>query len=418
MDDATLQKLLRDQLPTLAEPTTPPAGAAQRVRDAVTGRRRRRRAALGAGAGGAAFAILAPLAIVLGSGGDDPTDPATDGVGEWHQIADSPLSPRAGSASIWTGREMIVAGGDVAPPCPPTADCVGPKPDELRADGAAYNPDDDTWRSIAPAPVPFTNPTTTWSGREMIVLTERHTLAYNPTTDAWRELDPPPGGGYLIGGEWDGRDLIFWQSEERAGTNDWSLDPSTGQWTRVPPDPFGATFDRAYVWIGDRYVFLALPMDGGDAKTFQVAEYDPATREWQRRPASHIGFGGVDWFFHQGYVVNPYEDPRLDEEQPTGGAYDPATGMWVATPRSGHYLYDGCRIGPLGSLGDWLAPGGGVLYSLDPSDTVVAPDCPQLPEPTAAAWSSQEVIIWGGPDREHEANTALGLTWTPPPAGD
>lgn len=64
-----------------------------------------------------------------------------------------------------------------------------------------------------------------------------------------------------------------------------------------------------------------------------------------------------------------------------------------------------------------MAPAAGVLYSLDPPDTTLAPDCPRLSEPSAAVWTGEQVIIWGGPDREYKANTSLGLTWTPPLAG-
>jgi len=56
--------------------------------------------------------------------------------------------------------------------------------------------------------------------------------------------------------------------------------------------------------------------------------------------------------------------------------------------------------------------------SVEPADTAIAPDCPTLPEPSAGAWTGREVIIWGGPDADYEANTNSGLVWTPPPAGD
>jgi len=427
MDDTELQHALRRQLPALTTPVAPPEDAASRVRRAVWRRRRRARVAVGAGvAATLALVVLVPLAVAGGIGSDSSGDPADDdGVGRWEPIAPSPLSARAGSASVWTGEEMIVVGGNVGPPCPPTADCGGPGPDQLLADGAAYDPRTDTWRPIEDAPVPLTNARAAWTGQEMVVLDTQampygepgHTFAYDPDADAWRELEPPPNV-FLIGGVWNGQELFYWQSEERAGSADWSLDPSTGRWTRLPDDPFDPTFDRAYVWIGDRFVFLGLEKRGGDDKAFQVAEYDPESRTWTRRPESPVGFGGVDWFFHQGYVVNPYEDPRFDSERPRGGAYDPATGMWLATPKSGHYVYDSCQLGPLGSAGDWVAPAGGVLYSLEPADTVVAPECPQLPEPAAAAWTGEQVVIWGGPNRAYKANTDLGLSWTPPRAGD
>jgi hypothetical protein len=430
MDNTELQRVLREQLPTLATPKAPPGDAPTRVREAVVRRRRRLRTTIGVGVAGAlALVILVPLAVIGWSGSDDSGDPIdSDGVGQWHEIADSPLSTRGGSVSVWTGEEMLVVGGNVGPPCPPTADCGGPSPDQLRADGAAYDPRTDSWRSIAPAPVAFTYAQAAWTGREMIVIdtwdrwgrVPGHTLAYNPHTNVWRELDAPPDYD-LTGGVWDGSELVFWESQENANSKDWALNPSTGRWTKLPDDPFDPTYDRAYVWTGDSFIFLGVDRpstyaadDGGDV--FQVAEYDPVTRTWTRLPDSPVGSGDPMWFFHQGRVVNPYEDPRFETEQPTSGAYDPDSGTWSEVPRSGTYTYQGCALGPLGSVGDWLAPGGGVLYSLDPADTVVAPDCPTLPEPAAGAWTGREVIIWGGPASDYKANTRLGLTWTPPPA--
>jgi hypothetical protein len=431
MDATELQHVLREQLPTLTEPTAPPPEAYARVRWAVARRRRRVRKTIGISVAGViAFVVLVPLAVIGLAGSDDTGDPIDSNVGSWHPIAPSPLSQRDGSASVWTGQEMIVVGGNVQPPCPPNADCVGPSQTQLRGDGAAYNPATDSWRSIAPAPAPFAYAQATWSGREMVVIDTREmwpgepgaTLAYNPETDAWRELDAPPAD-YLYGGVWDGHELVYWASEERADSADWSLEPWSGKWTKLPPDPFDPTYDRAYVWTGERLIFLGVDKlaqygaSDPDA-TFHLAEYNPATRTWTRLPDSPVLHGDPMWFVHQGRVVNPYEDPRFETGQPTNGVYNPKTGTWSEAPHSGAYTYDGCTLGPLGSAGDWLAPGGGVLYSLDPADTAIVPDCPQLPEPAAAVWAGDEVIIWGGPDSAFKAQTNLGLTWTPPPAGD
>src|SRR5262245_18550554 len=73
---------------------------------------------------------------------------ATPAAGSWRTIAESPLSARAGSVSVWTGRELLVWSG-----LPAFAD--GCSPDEGGGpicgspavfDGAAYDPATDTWR--------------------------------------------------------------------------------------------------------------------------------------------------------------------------------------------------------------------------------------------------------------------------------
>lgn len=62
---------------------------------------------------------------------------AGEAAGSWRLVAPSPLSPRADHSVVWTGREMIVWGGDAG--------------GSYFADGAAYDPRRDTWRKIAPA---------------------------------------------------------------------------------------------------------------------------------------------------------------------------------------------------------------------------------------------------------------------------
>jgi len=325
-------------------------------------------------------------------------------------------------ASVWTGKEMLVVGGTTLEPCGDTGtvDCAEPGRGDVVADGAAYDPSTDTWRTIAPAPVAFYGGNATWTGAMMVVLVPgvsgtqpSATLVYDPTSDAWRQLDPPPDP-YLIGGAWDGRRLTYWQSEEGRDRGDWSLAPAHGTWTRIPDDPFPTTFDRFYVWTGDRYVWLGLLEQGGPSRVYQVATYDPRSKDWDVLPDSPVGFGDPRWFFHQGYVVNPFEDPRFEDDgPPMSGALDVVTGEWVTVPQAGRYSYDGCQIPPLGSAGRWLLGGGPTLVSFEPRATKVAPPCPALPDPTAGAWTGERVIIWGGPNEGGNGNAAEGLAWSP-----
>jgi hypothetical protein len=48
---------------------------------------------------------------------------------------------------------LAYAVGETGPPCPPSADCASP---QARArDGAAFDPEQGTWRKTANAPVPL-----------------------------------------------------------------------------------------------------------------------------------------------------------------------------------------------------------------------------------------------------------------------
>ena len=124
-------------------------------------------------------------------------DPATD---TWRPIADSPLSARVYPEAVWTGSEMVVAGG------------IGP------LEAAAYDPAADTWRLLAPPPMavspPFGGDSTgyvgsVWSGEEFVIWSVGGgvLLAYDPADDQWRSMEPPPLEGEQGALRWDGEQL-------------------------------------------------------------------------------------------------------------------------------------------------------------------------------------------------------------------
>jgi hypothetical protein len=132
--------------------------------------------------------------VPLSPGGAEPLsdgaafDPTT---GTWRIIAAAPIEGRGDPASVWTGTEMLVWGGNAS-----TATV---------ADGAAYNPATDTWRTLAPAPIPdVARPATAWTGDEMLIVSGMRAVAgggtpvsdaaaYNPVTDTWRTIASPIG---------------------------------------------------------------------------------------------------------------------------------------------------------------------------------------------------------------------------------
>ncbi len=123
-----------------------PGGDVAAARSAGRRMRVRRRVA----AGVAAVAVVAVgVAGTLGAGSLRADGPSGTG-GHWRELPTPPLSPRANAQSVWSGREVIVLGGETRP-CPPSADCAIVS-DGLR-DGAAYDPGTNSWRAIPPAPV-------------------------------------------------------------------------------------------------------------------------------------------------------------------------------------------------------------------------------------------------------------------------
>jgi len=357
---------------------------------------------------------------------------------QWQPIAESPLLPRSGAVAVWTGEEMVVYGGSTGPPCPPGAGCVGPSPDELARDGAAYDPDTDSWRSLADSPQSVAYATAEWTGTEMVLLVPQlpdgrqpaATLAYDPATDRWQQLDPPPDN-WLTRGEWNGQQIVYWQSEESADRTDWSLDVATGTWAEIGDDPLGETFDRSYTWVGDRFIVTGLLISGVDndeseQDVFHVAEYTPPSPQrperWRSLPPSTVGFWDANWLFHDGVLINPSQDAvaMLGERAhpPPGGQLDLATGEWAPIPQidaTPAQVLAGCQLPMIGNAGDWVAGGGPVLVSVSPADTQLVPGCEDLVDPDVAVWAGEQLIVWGGPASDFRSNLNSGYAWIPSP---
>lgn len=101
-------------------------------------------------------------------------------------IQEAPLRGREGHSVVWTGNEVIVWGGRAG---------------DALADGAAYDPEADTWRTIA-TPSGFTGRyghTAVWTGEEMLVTQGRNaagvesdSMLYSPRSDTWRAAAAAP----------------------------------------------------------------------------------------------------------------------------------------------------------------------------------------------------------------------------------
>jgi len=116
-------------------------------------------------------------------------------------------APREAHTAIWTGKNLLVWGGESG--------------GAALGDGGAYDPGADAWASlpIQNAPVARFNHTAVWSGQEMLILGGTGALAdlgsssaYNPATGQWRALSN--SGNPLVRtqttGVWSGAEaLVF-----------------------------------------------------------------------------------------------------------------------------------------------------------------------------------------------------------------
>ena len=193
-------------------------------------------------------------------------DPSAD---QWRRLP----RPTSGAGIVaWTGRELIGWGGG----------CCG----DASADGQAYDPETETWRSLADSPLaPEQQPLGAWTGRELVLFVSgmsavdgtpfpdelARAAAYDPETDTWRRIAPLPEARRGASAVWTGHEILFVGGRAGAGsparvglaynpaTNGWRRLPAmeTGRmgavaaWTGQPPADLGRR-DRSHLLRGHR----------------------------------------------------------------------------------------------------------------------------------------------------------------------
>jgi hypothetical protein len=197
----------------------------------------------------------------------------------WESLPPSPLEGRSGAASAWTGRELLIWGGwDGGFRDPP-----------YFGDGAAFDPVDGTWRSLAPAPIEARTAFSVWTGKELIV--------WGSTERAVRRRD---GAAY---------------------------NPSNNTWRTIADGPIDIT-DGSAVWTGDEMIVFGAALDGNnhaDTPTAIGAAYDPASDTWRALPPSDLSPQAMTGAWLNGELI------AWDYEH-ASSAYDPGTDAWRTLP--------------------------------------------------------------------------------------
>jgi hypothetical protein len=182
-------------------------------------------------------------------------DPVKD---RWRKTPDAPIAGRDRPLAAWTGREMIVWGGQVG--------------SEGRPDGAAYDPVRDRWRKLPDAPLTQADAVGGWLAGHFVVVTSDGAASYDPVSNRWEELAAVPvRTGWRVGAIAAGRLVVVAFGDGATGEVEGAVfDPSTRTWTRieVPLDPSYAGVEL--LGAGD----LALVPAAGKA-------LDPATGTWR-----------------------------------------------------------------------------------------------------------------------------------------
>jgi hypothetical protein len=355
--------------------------------------------------------------------------PAPIAEGTWSPMAAAPIIARSLPASVWTGTEVVVVGGQAG------------NGKALR-DGAAYNPATDTWRRLPDAPVDVPpGATATWTGREVVIVSARdedlaETLAGIHSTSL-----PDPIALDPVGGTW----------RHLPDTDDWvlagaALDGTLVTLVQRDAALFVAAYDESGGWRD------IARLDAWDPHVIKVREFDAlaaggrvvfVSREWialRGKPAT-IGFA-VD---PTTWTTSPIAGPPFEGLTPivkanaaltdsgalvllattpddrhryshVAATYDLTSSTWRSTKPLGRYPVESEFFTGLGTAGvdGHVVVLGGInspsvidkrkAGSLRSAYDVAEDRWHRLPAPGidlerighSVVWTGRELVVWGG----------------------
>jgi hypothetical protein len=350
----------------------------------------------------------------------------------WSELPPAPIPARDGASMAWTGKEMLVWGGQ-----------SGPHGETLYGDGAAYNPTTRTWRVLPPSPLGSrVEQSAVWTGHEWIIwggydeVSSSHFhvagtgAAYDPGADRWRELPVSPLDGRVLATVvWTGKEAVFLGGLPAVLTNTVrgyqdgaAYDPAADRWRTVPALPAVEDHQQVNppiaVWAGDRLVvwrqWTRGDANGGPSGTgYDLFASTSGVDGWQlveQGPDAAAGIGLPIWTGAE--VIVPAAPQPLPgfgggpQFGLHGHRYDPGKNTWRVISHGpvddviGKAFWTGQALLELDthSLEDRILPGDGAVWN--PGDdqwTRLAR--PIDAAPSDAVWTGHEILMWGDADR-------------------
>jgi hypothetical protein len=309
------------------------------------------------------------------------------------------------------------------------------------SDGAAYDPERDSWRRIRPAPVPIGIASGALLQNDLYLLAVEHPredrparfVRYRLDTDTWDELPEPDGapGGLALTAT-DSAVLAYQRSQEAGAMSIQTYDPVTVTWRSLPADPLAPSYDRTLIWTGQELVLIGIRLDprrpANRPPTYSAAVLSQPAVEWGRLPDSEIAGWDPSWFWSGGRIVNPAlgqgdggETDNWGRFYPFGGMLTP--GLWTWSPLPTPPVRDGAYHGlALGGPDYVLGSNGWVLHVLSEqwAELAMSPVQPSVGE--TAVWAGDRLFVWGGIRWKPRANPlddqegtllAQGAVWSP-----
>lgn len=202
-------------------------------------------------AAGTAIAAIAAGAFVAGRSGDGGSaEVSTSGAGPgWEAVSAPPLPSTEGPVLAWTGRELVLFGGDRA---------RNSREVDMSDEGAAYDPTTGTWRLLAESPFDaLYGVAGVWTDDRLVVAGTPCpeevpgdssatpdcepggvvAAMYDPEADAWETVAGPDDQAFrdatgAIAHGATGDAAVF-----EIGASLWRISPASGQWQRLPGPP-------------------------------------------------------------------------------------------------------------------------------------------------------------------------------------
>jgi len=230
-------------------------------------------------------------------------------------------------------------------------------------DGAAYDPANNTWRLLPPAPIAArANTLALWTGGRLILLGGRPAVqggadqgfadgaVFDPAQRTWQHIDAPrtPSGHGL---SWEtaaatDKEIFAWSgwstsqqlgpntSGETGGTDLFAYEPSTRQWRQIQPSPGALARTAEALWTGQVLVVRGDTYNcGGCSHPYTptaTALYDPAQNTWTPVPPDPLGASHLLSVW-TGAAMLSFNPGGLYGKTIPGdsSAYEPSTGQWT-----------------------------------------------------------------------------------------
>lgn len=426
-----------------------PSPLAEIVRKAHTRRRRQRVATASCAAAAVAVAVVVPTALSRNPDGTGPVTPSPTGYpptgypttgpstaaalahGHWSVAVGSPVLSRTGFASVWTGRQVLLWGGEVD--------------NGAFADGASYDPAANSWQPIPRAPIAGrSGAAAVWTGTRLFVwgggagsITYQDGALYDPATRTWRHLPPAPlaarSGAQAL---WNGRQVVVLgggtQTPEGALHQVAAYDPAAGGWTSLPaigqrPEDSGSTStstiyrvsaiqagDQLFAWVGWLTQHTNPDGSGSGSGPVDVLRYDPGAAGWVRVPPGGPELrqvvGPLLWTGQE--VIIPATDPfcpGLPCPPPLasslrGSRFDPRGNGWrvidhgPADTPDGPAVWTGAALLRLGAVFDpgfGAGPPFGAAWDPAAQRWYRIPDAPTRADPAVTVWAGDKLVVLG-----------------------